>query len=66
MTNPINGWNEKLVADHGECDEQVNGDEGVKHDGSMLPLQLGEQSRRKVVYRWRGAVALIHIWNTKR
>lgn len=56
MAYPIDRWYEKLVADDRKGDEQVDWDEGVQHDGPVLPLMLREEARWEIVDGRRRAV----------
>lgn len=57
----FNRGHEELVAYDGECQEQVNGDEGVDDDSSMLPLQLREYTRREIIDSRRRTVAVVTL-----
>lgn len=57
MTYSVNGGYEKLVAHDGKRHEEVERDEGMDDDGSVLTLQLREETRREVVDSGRCAVS---------
>lgn len=65
MAYSFDSGHKELVADDCEREKQVDGDEGMEYDGSMLALLLREESCREVIYGRRRAIAQVTLCNDR-